>query len=146
MTHDSDIDAALASLDGRRGSMVPFAGTWCLAPYPRTQFADGRACTVLADDDGLQTLVIADDGEVLIVTDDGTTLVNTTIQRFAACARAYTEARKQARHIDEDDEETLEAHGEQTLATFRGIDPAAVAGENQFWSVAAEELGYGLTI
>ncbi|WP_218003876.1 SUKH-4 family immunity protein [Nocardia pneumoniae] len=145
MALDSDIDAALAGLGDRRGSMVPFAGTWSLAPYPHTQLADGRACTVLADDDGLQTLVVADDGEVLIVTDDGTELVNTTIERFAACARAYAEARKQARHIDEDDE-ALEAHGEQTLATLRGIDPAAVAGENQFWSVAAEELGYGLTI
>ncbi|WP_218579916.1 SUKH-4 family immunity protein [Nocardia cyriacigeorgica] len=146
MTHDLDIDAALAGLDSRRESMVPFAGIWCPAPYPRTQLADGRGCTVLADDDGLQTLVVADDGEVLIMTDDGAELVNTTIECFARCARAYTDARTQARQIDEDDDETMEAHGEHTLATIRSIDAAAVVGENQFWSVAAEELGYGLTI
>jgi hypothetical protein len=31
------------------------------------------------------------------------------------------------------------------IERFRGIDPVAVAEENSFWSIAAEELGYGLT-
>ncbi|MFD0526776.1 hypothetical protein ACFQ1I_05085 [Kitasatospora arboriphila] len=30
------------------------------------------------------------------------------------------------------------------LAKFAALDPAAVADENSFWHIAAEELGYGI--
>ncbi|RGC69527.1 hypothetical protein C5N14_09640 [Micromonospora sp. MW-13] len=38
----------------------------------------------------------------------------------------------------------IEAVGERLADRFREIDPVAVADENAFWSVAAEELGYGM--
>ncbi|MCX4472820.1 SUKH-4 family immunity protein [Micromonospora sp. NBC_01655] len=38
----------------------------------------------------------------------------------------------------------IEAVGERLADRFREIAPVAVADENAFWSVAAEELGYGM--
>ncbi len=64
--------------------------------------------------------------------------------QFADSATVYVAARKRAKSIDEDDDDALEANGEEALAAIRAVDAEAVADENQFWSVATEELGYGM--
>ncbi|MDT0269995.1 SUKH-4 family immunity protein [Streptomyces sp. DSM 44915] len=45
---------------------------------------------------------------------------------------------------DEAGELAADALTDELLARFEEIDPAAVADENSFWSIAAEELGYAL--
>lgn len=122
---------------------MPFEGTWTKAPYPERSH-DGRTFAVLVDDPEIEALVVdRATGEVFVL-DGSVGLVNRSLSRFAESAAAYAAARKRAKSIDEDDDEALEANGEQALKAIRAIDADAVADENQFWAVATEELGYGM--
>lgn len=46
--------------------------------------------------------------------------------------------------IDDEDDDAHEENGERALTAIREADRDAVRDENQFWSVATEELGYGM--
>ncbi|KXK61995.1 hypothetical protein AWW66_10640 [Micromonospora rosaria] len=137
-TDTAAIDSALTLLRAT-GDTLPYPGTWLPAPRPEP------AGLVLAEDEGLSRLVVATDtGAVSLVDDEGADLVNSTLAAFVACAEAFRAAQVAAEAIDDEADEELAALGEQVTERFREIDPAAVAHENTFWSVAAEELGYGL--
>jgi hypothetical protein len=140
---DLEIGNALAGLDVER---VPFEGKWHTAPYPEREVA-GRTCAILVDDPGIQQLVVSrDNGEVLFAAadSDATELVNRSLAQFAASARIYLDARQRAESIDKEDDKKLEKNGKRALSAIRKADRKAVRGENQFWSVATEELGYGM--
>lgn len=139
---DLEIANALAGLDVER---LPFEGKWHTAPHPEREVA-GRMCAILADDPGIQQLVVSrDKGEVLFADDrDDTALVNQSLEQFAASARIYLDAREQAEAIGQDDDKALEKNGNRARKAIRKVDRKAVRGENQFWSVATEELGYGM--
>ncbi|WP_329045675.1 SUKH-4 family immunity protein [Amycolatopsis sp. NBC_01488] len=140
MLTDQQIDEALRAVPRKK---VPFEGAWTKAPYPERSH-DGRIFAVLVDDPEVEALVVdRATGEVLVL-DGSVALVNRSLGQFAKSATAYVAARKRAKSIDEDDDEALEANGEEALMAIRAIDADAVADENQFWAVAAEELGYGI--
>ncbi|MDX3659775.1 SUKH-4 family immunity protein [Streptomyces sp. ID05-26A] len=142
MATDLEIGNAVAGLDVER---VPFEGKWHTAPYPEREVA-GRTCAILADDPGVQQLVVSrDKGEVWFAADrDDTELVNQSLDQFAASARIYLEAKEQAESTDQDNDKALEKIGNRARKAIRKVDRKAVRDENQFWSVATEELGYGM--
>jgi SUKH-4 immunity protein len=143
MATDQQIDAALSAVAKKK---VPFEGEWNSAPYPEHQMK-GRTFAVLVDDPGVEALgVDRRTGEVVFWQDKGEepVLVNRSLAQFAECAAVYVAAGKRAGAIDELDADALEANGEQALAAIRALDAEAVADEEQFWSVATEELGYGM--
>ena len=107
----------------------------------------GRMTAVILEDPGIYALLVdRETGEVVISDPDGVLHpVNSSLRQFVACARAFEHACREADTLDDDSRRRLEALGDSTLLTFAKIDPSAVTGENQLWSVRAEELGYGLT-
>ncbi|MFF0819755.1 SUKH-4 family immunity protein [Micromonospora haikouensis] len=138
-TTDAAIDAALARLRSL-GEQLPYPGDWL--PAAR---ADSTG-VVLAEDEGLSRLVVDPaTGAVSLVDADGAEPVNSTLDALVACAEAYLAARTEADALPDDADDDLEAVGERLTDRFRRLDPAAVGHENRFWSVAAEELGYGMT-
>jgi hypothetical protein len=141
MITDQQITDALAMIPGR---WTIFEGEWQHAPYP-AHVHNGRTFAVLVDDPQIARLVLdRDNGDVLALAEgEEPDLVNRSLDRFVASARAFEAARDDAESIDDDDE-ALEANGEHALAAIRAIDPDAVRGENQLWSTATEELGYGM--
>jgi hypothetical protein len=143
MFTDQQIEDALR---GVKRKQVPFEGSWTKAPYPERSH-DGRTLAVLVDDPNIEVLAVdRETGEVVavILEESALTLVNRSLSQFAESAAVYAAARKRAKSIDEDDDDALEANGEQALAAIRAVDPDAVADENQFWAAATEELGYGM--
>ncbi|MEW2378207.1 SUKH-4 family immunity protein [Micromonospora sp. NPDC047812] len=137
-TDDATIDAALARILPLR-ERLPYPGVWL--PSPRAE----AAVVVLAEDDGLSRLVVDPaTGMVALVDDDGSEPVNATMDAFAACAEAFVQAQAVAAALPGDTDDELEAVGERLTARFREIDAVSVAHENRFWSLAAEELGYGM--
>jgi hypothetical protein len=141
---DDAIERALARLRPITYQKVPVEGRWREPPFP-DRVLDGRTMAVVCEDAGISLLgVDRDGGEVLIVDpDEGAQPVNRSAALLVACAEAFRKARREAKRAEDDDEE-LEAIAARTLAAFAEIDPDAVRDENQVWSVAAEELGYGL--
>lgn len=137
---DQQIDDALRAVARKK---VPFEGAWAKAPYPERSH-DGRTFAVLADDPEVEALAVDRASGEVVVLDGSAVLVNRSLSQFAESAAVYVAARKRAKSIDEDDDEALEANGEAALAAIRAIDADAVADENRFWAVAAEELGYGM--
>lgn len=133
---DTDIAAALADvLDG--DLTLPYPGDWGIGP-------DGNGRTRIAVDQGLSSIVVdRADGTVLLVGPDGDeTVINSSPDALAEFAALYSAA-LDATPEDPDDEH-WEARGEELLERFRGSDPVAVEDAESFWSVAAEELGYGM--
>ncbi|WP_431977254.1 SUKH-4 family immunity protein [Micromonospora haikouensis] len=136
---DAAIDAALARLRSL-GEQLPYPGDWL--PAAR---ADPTG-VVLAEDEGLSRLVVDPaTGAVSLVDADGAEPVNSTLDALVACAEAYLAARAEADALPDDADDDLEAVGERLTDRFRQLDPASVGDENRFWSVTAEELGYGMT-
>ncbi|WP_432953853.1 SUKH-4 family immunity protein [Micromonospora haikouensis] len=136
---DAAIDAALARLRSL-GEQLPYPGDWL--PAPRADSAG----VVLAEDEGLSRLVVDPaTGAVSLVDADGAEPVNSTLDALVACAEAYLAARAEADVLPDDADDDLEAVGERLADRFRQLDPTSVGDENRFWSVAAEELGYGMT-
>lgn len=137
---DGELAQALAPVvDGELD--VPYPGEWARAPYASL---GGRA--VIAADPGLSSIVIERvSGAVVLVESGGESLVNRSVEAFVACARGYTAALN-AQVVESDDDgadEAWAAVGVRLIGEIRGIDPDAAAGEG-FWSVAAEEVGYGM--
>ena len=137
---DTDIAAALADvLDGDLA--LPYPGVWGIGP-------NGNGRTRIAVDDGLSTIVVdRADGTVLLIGADGDeSLINSSPDALAEFAVRYDVALRPA-SIPEDADEAddyWEEVGEALLERFRGIDPVAVEDQESFWSVAAEEVGYGM--
>ncbi|GGM29129.1 MULTISPECIES: SUKH-4 family immunity protein [Micromonospora] len=138
-TDTAAINSALTRLRVA-GDTLPYPGAWLAEPRSEP------SGVVLAEDEGLSRLVLDPvTGTVSLVDDDGADLVNSSLAALVACAEAFLAAQSSAGAIDDDEaDEELAALGEQLTEQFREIDPPAVAHENTLWSVAAEELGYGL--
>jgi hypothetical protein len=148
---DAEIDARLAE----RGP-VPYPGIWHAPPFTDRTVHDVRYA-VVAFDLGLSALgVRRDDGTLWIVPADGEPdQVNSSLDAFVACTRAYEQSRAEADAYEGPDDDSDEADdlAEQAadaltdalLERLAEIDAVAVAEENSFWSVAAEELGYGMS-
>jgi len=113
---------------------------------------------LVALDPGLSALgVRRADGSLWGLPEDGIPhLVNSSAAVFVAFNRAYEEAAAEANAYEGPDndsdaaedlaEEAADAHTEALVERFEAIDAAAVAGENSFWRVAAEELGYAMSV
>ncbi|MDG4819835.1 SUKH-4 family immunity protein [Micromonospora sp. WMMD956] len=136
---DAAIDAALARLRSL-AEQLPYPGDWLPAARP------DPAGVVLAEDEGLSRLVVDPaTGAVSLLDEGGSEPVNSTLDALVACAEAYLAARAEADALPDDADDDLEAVGERLTDRFRQLDPTSVGDENRFWSVAAEELGYGMT-
>jgi len=142
---DAQITTALQALDPSVDETVPFIGEWHNAPYPE-RTVDGRSLVALVTDSEGQFLGLdRNTGEVLIVAGGEIELVNRSLDQFIAATRAYDAALDEASEIDdEEDDAAFHALSERTHAALEAIDPDAVRDENQFWSIAARELGYGM--
>ncbi|MFE7191848.1 SUKH-4 family immunity protein [Kitasatospora sp. NPDC057541] len=151
-------DAELASLlAGRAG--CPYPGAWQDAPFAE-RVVDGVRYALVAVDPGLSALAVRrDDGSLWCLPEGGgRDLVNSGVAAFVAFTRAYDAAATEAAAYDgpgdglDDDaaweaaEEAAEALTERLLEGFGERDAAAVADENSFWCVAAEEIGYGMSV
>nr|QLK01395.1 SUKH-4 family immunity protein [Micromonospora carbonacea] len=133
------MDVALARLRSL-GEQLPYPGVWL--PAARAESTG----IVLAEDEGLSRLAVDPaTGAVSLLDDDGAEPVNSALAAFVACAEAYLAARAEADALPDDADDELEALGERLAERFRQLDPVSVGDENRFWSVAAEELGYGTT-
>jgi hypothetical protein len=122
--------------------VVPYPGKWARPPYA---LLGGRA--VIAADSGLSSIVVEPvNAAVVLVDSRGESVVNRSLEAFVACARAYTAAINApiVEGDDDGDDDAWEEVGDRLIAELRGIDPDAAADE-RFWSVAAEEVGYGMT-
>jgi hypothetical protein len=153
---DDDIVTALSDVLPLDESLEAYPGTWQEPPYADR---DGRAVLGLGDhswdvllDRGTSRLEGVPDGADAF-------LLNTSLERFVRCVQAAVAAFEEAGRLEaesaseeaddlaEDDEETvdeLEEIGERLASRLREIDPDAMVDDNSFWSVLAEELGYGL--
>ncbi|MEU9318374.1 SUKH-4 family immunity protein [Streptomyces sp. NPDC048295] len=149
-------DAELASLlAGCSGS--PYPGAWQDTPFAE-RTVEGERYVLVALDPGLSALgVRRADGSLWGLPEDHTPhLVNSSAAAFAACSRAYEEAAAEADAYTGPDndsaaaedlaEEAADALTDALVERFEAIDAAAVTDENSFWCVAAEELGYGMSV
>jgi hypothetical protein len=150
-------DARLAEqLAGR--AACPYPGTWQQPPYAE-RAVDGVRYALVAVDPGLSALgVRRDDGSLWGLPDGAEPhLVNSGVPAFVAFTGLYAAAAAEAEAYegpdDEDDEagedvaaeDAADALTEELTARFREVDAPAVADENAFWCVAAEELGYSMS-
>ncbi|SBU98094.1 SUKH-4 immunity protein [Streptomyces sp. MnatMP-M77] len=137
----------------------PYPGAWQDSPFAgRT--VGGARYAVVAVDPGLSVLGLRrDDGSLWCLPEDGAPrLVNSSVEAFVAFNRAYEEAAAEAASyegpgdgLDEDEavdlaEEAADALTEALLERFGMLDAEAVADENSFWHIGAEELGYGMSV
>ncbi|WP_259454092.1 SUKH-4 family immunity protein [Streptomyces ginkgonis] len=147
---DAETAGALA-----RCTPCPYPGRWQEAPFAE-RTVDGVRYAVVALDPGLSALgVRRTDGAVWGLPEDGAPhLVNSSVAAFVACSRAHAEAAAGYDGYDgagdDGDEDAAEraadALTEALLERFAALDAPAVADENAFWCVAAEELGYGMSV
>jgi hypothetical protein len=146
-------DAALVALfAGSAG--CPYPGEWQAAPLSERSIG-GVPHAIVALDPGISALgVRRDDGSLWILPDDDEPdLVNSSVEAFVAFTHEYAKADAEAEAYEPDDSDDADASEQAAdrftdalLARFREIDTAAVTHENSFWSIAAEELGYGLSV
>ncbi|MFF9351316.1 SUKH-4 family immunity protein [Streptomyces sp. NPDC014734] len=151
-------DAELASLLAGC-THCPYPGTWQIPPFTE-RAVDGARYALVAVDPGASALgVRRDDGSLWGLPEDGVPhLVNSGVEAFVAFDRAYAEAATEAAayegpgdDLDEDEavdraEEAADALTEALVTRFEALDTEAVADESSFWCIAAEELGYGMSV
>ncbi|WP_424215923.1 SUKH-4 family immunity protein (plasmid) [Streptomyces sp. BI20] len=137
MTEDARIAAVLGGC-----AHVPYPGVWRAAPFVE-RVVDGVCHALVAVDPGAGAIGLRRDGGSLWLLPEGgaARLLNSDLAAFVAFDRAYGEASVEAEA--EAEERAAEESAEALTARFRALDPAAVADENAFWNIAAEELGYG---
>lgn len=152
--NDSEVALLLAGC-----ARCPYPGVWQDSPFTE-RMVDGARYAAVAVDPGLSVLVLRrDDGSLWGLPEGGVPhLVNSSLEAFVAFNRAYEEAAAEAEayegpddDLDEDEDEDLavqaaDALTETLLERFEMLDAEAVADENSFWNVAAEELGYGMNV
>ncbi|GIL26238.1 SUKH-4 family immunity protein [Actinocatenispora comari] len=146
-------DAALVALfAGSAG--CPYPGEWQAAPLAERS-VDGVPHAIVALDPGISALgVRRDDGSLWILPDeDQPDLVNSSVEAFVAFTHEYAKADAEAQAYESDEadeadeaEQAADRFTDALLARFRERDAPAVADENSFWSIAAEELGYGISV
>jgi hypothetical protein len=151
-------DAEVASLLARCAHS-PYPGVWQTSPFAERTVGGARYALV-AVDLGLSALVQRrDDGSLWYLPEGGVPqLVNSSVEAFVAFNRAYQEAAAEAAAYDGPgdglgDDETMDLAEqaadvltEALLERFGALDAEAVADENSFWHIAAEELGYGMSV
>ncbi|MGW2090112.1 SUKH-4 family immunity protein [Streptomyces sp. NPDC001880] len=149
---DTEIASLLAGCTGS-----PYPGAWQDAPFVE-RTVEGERYALVALDPGLSALgVCRADGSLWGLPEDGIPhLVNSSVAAFALFSRAYVEAAAEADAYEAPDngsdtaedlaEGTADALTEALVERFEAIDAAAVADENSFWCVTAEELGYGMNV
>jgi len=134
---DAELAQTLAPLI-QQELIAPYPGTWARPPY---KSLGGR--TVIAADPGLSSIEVEPlGGAVVLVDSTGVSVINRSVEAFVACARSYTAALNTP-DVEGEDDDGWEAVGDRLIEEIRGIDPDAAADEG-FWSVAAEEVGYGM--
>jgi hypothetical protein len=150
---DDDIDIALADVLPLDESLPDYAGTFLEAPYDDRE---GRAVLALGDHT-FDLLIDRASGRLDGVPAEADAfLVNSSLDTFVRCVQAAVAAREEVERfeadgppeeddIDEDAEvvDEIEEIGMRLTARLREIDAAAMADDSGFWSVVAEELGYG---
>lgn len=151
-------DAELASLLAGC-ARCPYPGAWQDLPFAE-RTVDGARYALVAVDPGLSALgVRRDDGSLWCLSEDGVPhLLNSSVEAFIAFNRAYEEAAAEADAYEGPGdglgdaeavdlaEQAAEALTEALLERFGALDAEAVADENSFWHVGAEELGYGMSV
>ncbi|MFE6667464.1 SUKH-4 family immunity protein [Streptomyces sp. NPDC057697] len=137
----------------------PYPGKWQDSPFAE-RTVGGVRYALVAVDPGLSALALRrDDGSLWYLAEDGAPqLVNSGIDAFVAFNRAYEEAAAEAADyegpgdgLDDDEavdlaEQAADALTEALLERFGAVDAEAVADENSYWHIAAEELGYGMSV
>ncbi|MFF3393495.1 SUKH-4 family immunity protein [Streptomyces sp. NPDC002669] len=137
----------------------PHPGAWQEPPFVE-RAADGARYALVAIDPGAGALGLRrDDGSLWSLPEGADAhLVNSGVAAFVAFNRAYEEAADEAaayegpgEEVDDDKavelaEEAADALADALLERFEELDADAVADENSFWCVAAEELGYGMSV
>jgi hypothetical protein len=126
----------------RAGSLVvPYPGTWVVPE----QLDAGSP--LLAEDPGISRLAVDPGTGAVVLTDaTGTRPVSSSVAAFEACARAYTDAVREAARLERDGAELdaeLERIERRLLRRFAACDAALPGGAEGFWAVAAEEIGLG---
>ncbi|MYT89724.1 hypothetical protein GTY40_01440 [Streptomyces sp. SID8359] len=151
-------DAEVASLLAEC-TRCPYPGVWQSSPFAE-RTVDGTRYALVAVDPGVSALALRpDDGSLWCLPEgDAPQLVNTSVEAFLAFNRAYEEAAAEAASYEgpgdgpsEDEavdlaEQAADALTEALLERFGALDAEAVADENSFWHIGAEELGYGMNV
>ncbi|MEU1181554.1 SUKH-4 family immunity protein [Streptomyces sp. NPDC005820] len=151
-------DVEVASLLAGCGR-CPYPGVWQGSPFAQ-RAVDGAQYALVAVDPGLSALALRrDDGSLWCLPEGGVPqLVNSSVEAFVAFNRAYEEAAAEAAAYEgpgdglgDDEAEDLaeqaaDALTEALLERFGMLDAEAVADENSFWHIGAEELGYGMSV
>ncbi len=127
---DAEITRALSPLWPITYAKVPVPGTWLEAPFPPRLVDDDLGAVVCTDHTVVWVVVSRRTGEVRCAIEEGSTLINASLAQLVECAHAYAAA------LDEG------ASAAELRARVAAIDPRAIVGDNQLWSVAAEELDY----
>ncbi|WP_225656237.1 SUKH-4 family immunity protein [Streptomyces pseudogriseolus] len=152
--NDAEVASLLAGC-----TRCPYPGVWQDSPFAE-RTVDGARYALVAVDPGLSALALRrDDGSLWCLPEGGVPqLVNSSVEAFVAFNRAYEEAAAEAAAyegpgdgLSEDEtvdqaEQAADALTEALLERFEMLDAAAVADENSFWHIGAEELGYGMSV
>ncbi|MFE1287384.1 SUKH-4 family immunity protein [Streptomyces sp. NPDC058751] len=150
--NDADVASLLAGC-----VCCPYHGVWQAPPFAERTI-NGVRHALVAVDPGLSALALRrDDGSLWFLPEgDAPRLVNSGVEAFVAFNRAYEEATAEADayegpgdDLSEDEtvdliEQAGDALTEALLERFRTLDAEAVADENSFWHIGAEELGYSI--
>ncbi|MFJ5234966.1 SUKH-4 family immunity protein [Kitasatospora sp. NPDC088391] len=143
-------DTQLAALTAICADVLPYPGEWQRPPYAE-RAVGGQRYRVLAVDPGIGAIGLRDgDGSVWMLREEGEPgLLNSGTRTLLAFVELYREAAAEAERYEagEDVEDSIDAADALTdalLAGFAAVDPAAVADENAYWHIAAEELGYAM--
>ncbi|MFJ3660007.1 SUKH-4 family immunity protein [Streptomyces sp. NPDC090119] len=152
--NDAEVAALLAGC-----ARCPYPGVWLDSPLAE-RTVEGVRYALVAVDPGLSALALRRaDGSLWCVPEGGAPqLVNSSVEAFVAFNRAYEEAAGEAAAyegpgdgLSEDEtvdlaERAADALTEALLERFGMLDAEAVADENSFWRIGAEELGYGMIV
>ncbi|MER5499917.1 MULTISPECIES: SUKH-4 family immunity protein [unclassified Streptomyces] len=152
--NDTELASLLAGC-----TRFPHPGAWQEPPFAE-RTVDGARYALVAVDPGAGALGLRrDDGSLWSLPEGADPhLVNSGAAAFVAFNRAYEEAADEAaayggpgEEVDDDEavdlaEEAADALTDALLERFEALDADAVADENSFWCVAAEELGYGMSV
>ncbi|QKW18795.1 SUKH-4 family immunity protein [Kitasatospora sp. NA04385] len=144
---DTELDALTLACAG----VLPYPGRWQEAPYEERE-VDGERYCLIAVDAGVSAIgVRADGGPVVVLPEEEGEpgLLNSGPGQLLAFLELYRAAAAEAERYEAGEEldEALaaaEALTDALLARFAAVDPAAVADENAYWCIAAEELGYAM--
>ena len=149
MLSDDEIATALDPLRPLGYGKVPIEGSWSAPPFA-DRVVDDRTMAVVCEDVGISALLVdRGNGQVWIIDPDGSgQLVNRSLQQLVECSRLYQDACREVDSVTAggfvNNEKISRAIAAKARTRFEQVDPDAVRGPNQLWSVFIEELGYGM--